>query len=43
MPEREAREPIVAHTFIGGLWRNPCKQKDSPLQIKARFANPIFR
>jgi hypothetical protein len=38
MPEREAREPIVAHTFIGGLWRNPCKQKDSPLQKATKIA-----
>ena len=39
-PEREA---LVARTFIGRLCRNSCKHKDSPLQIQARFANPIFR
>ena len=33
MPEREARE-AVARTFIGGLWRNSCKHKDSPLQLR---------
>ena len=32
MPEREARE-AVARTFIGGLWKNSCKHKDSPLPV----------
>jgi hypothetical protein len=29
-PEREA---LVARRFIGGLCRNSCKHRDSPLQI----------